>query len=668
MEAETKVIFTRNLEAFKINEVMFGLGNSTWVEIYNQGNTIQSTEGLVITNIDHSFVYNLPPITMHPFSYVVIHFEEGFNDVNTLDDAEAHIFTGDVGSVFDYEDAVGLYVEDINKSSNLIDFVAWGYSTPRGITFDHAVSANIWNPNDFVNLSQFFVEPGYSLARDPFSTDTDTSEDWFPNGIGSNVPTPGKVNDQLAERRTLVGFVLDEEGNAIDGVNVTIEELDKNGESRGERQFVITDENGSFSVSNLTPPFVRVSVYKEGYIPSWKIAQISNDFRTFVFIQLAKEDNGTTVTVGPDGGTINLNGIKIEIPQGALRENKTFTIKVKPLDITSLPVDLKDFKDHSFFQTGLTLSGFKISTDPKIEFLKKVKVTIPLNYVSNDSVIHLQTGRKLSYQEFDEKKLRWVEVAKAQIEPDGKNITVEIDHFSTQRAKWTSPAKISEKLRKEGWVFAVDKVYADKFGNLYGSEDRIIRKVPNERTYGLTEDKDGDGKIDAFDAIYCFGLECGSKLNLTLTEEDIQEVAKTLTKTIKEQIKSSFGAEWESLGANIEASLGVEISVESYEKLIRSQKWKIEKEYVAPKCHDIEICIFIQYNEYKVSKSIPAPHIPGKYDVYFFQVDERGMPKLGTIRAYKEIGEERLIVPKGIYPKMLKSKEVCNKCKHPKSK
>jgi hypothetical protein len=86
----------------------------------------------------------------------------------------------------------------IDQYGNIVDYVAWG--ADPGLNDDAAVSINQWTDGTSINTSN--LAENETLARDKYSTDTDTTTDWEnstttkadPYGINATASTPGEQN------------------------------------------------------------------------------------------------------------------------------------------------------------------------------------------------------------------------------------------------------------------------------------------------------------------------------------------------------------------------------------------------------------------------------------------------------------------------------------------
>jgi hypothetical protein len=198
-----------------INEVMFypdttdtaHLRNHEWVELFNYGNTA-NTGGWVISNRDATQDAVLPGWDFPESTYLVVHFTTGTND-NDFSDGEGDYYEGSADVFADSMDECALYAGS-PSASTIIDFMNWSesFTYSPGQAYDHALSANIWTPDDYftpVDTANIYAEidwvtSGESMGRDSSSTDTDNSVDWATfGGADAIYSTPGAVNYQLLE-------------------------------------------------------------------------------------------------------------------------------------------------------------------------------------------------------------------------------------------------------------------------------------------------------------------------------------------------------------------------------------------------------------------------------------------------------------------------------------
>ncbi|MFH1378510.1 MAG: pre-peptidase C-terminal domain-containing protein, partial [Planctomycetota bacterium] len=158
-----------------INEV--SPNTPDWVEFYNPGSSPINMTGYQFLYEGDSAVqtYTFPSGFILPAGgYVTVYEFSGTNTATML-------YTGN--NMYWSSSLVGS-VQLLDALGTGIDFVRWNNSTrtpPSGTTWS---GANIGTPND-----------SSTLARDRFSTDTNTSSDWdITSGADATTPTPGAVN------------------------------------------------------------------------------------------------------------------------------------------------------------------------------------------------------------------------------------------------------------------------------------------------------------------------------------------------------------------------------------------------------------------------------------------------------------------------------------------
>jgi hypothetical protein len=120
---------------------------------------------------------------------------DGDLDLVTADQSDGKVIWYENNFVaFEGVDQCALFEQPFPGQFDVVDFVAWG--GPAGIEDDIAVNVGIWPSNAFVPMSGQLINQ--SLARDRFSTDSNTPNDWDSQcGIHSNAPTPGTFNYPL---------------------------------------------------------------------------------------------------------------------------------------------------------------------------------------------------------------------------------------------------------------------------------------------------------------------------------------------------------------------------------------------------------------------------------------------------------------------------------------
>lgn len=185
-----------------ISEVMYDPfgpdAGHEWIELFNPGPGDEDLAGWKVSNRSGT-LYTLPRIVMPPISYLVIVLGLETED-SGLSDLMHVQYANLTNAVLSNEgDEVALSGGELNENT-IVDFVCWcsdGDFNP-GKAYDVAVAAHSWTAGDFFNggfPSGNSMVAGFSLARDRFQTETNTSQDWARNGgRDAYFATPGEAN------------------------------------------------------------------------------------------------------------------------------------------------------------------------------------------------------------------------------------------------------------------------------------------------------------------------------------------------------------------------------------------------------------------------------------------------------------------------------------------
>jgi len=182
-----------------INEVMVNPESGPeWIELYNSGTTAIMLTGKVISATGEvtdtlAFSYTIPKVNgtnlvLPTDGYVVIHLAEGT-------DTQSDLYAGkdSEGLLNDTEGRVFLFGSSEFDANTMIDFVQWDDDgTLSDATGDDlAAIAGQWSDGGYVESPQ----PGDTLGRDRYSSDTNDDLDWEnTGGIHSGAPTHNAVN------------------------------------------------------------------------------------------------------------------------------------------------------------------------------------------------------------------------------------------------------------------------------------------------------------------------------------------------------------------------------------------------------------------------------------------------------------------------------------------
>jgi len=200
-----------------INEILFDPSpsgppdrNHQWVELHNKGSEPVDLSGWKLSNRggpDVPSARSLPPLTIPPSGYLVLHFTAG-QDRTEFGPDGAHVYSPDASPLWNPDqDAAALY-----SPAGIADFLSWRrFSTPRqsGRADADAVAARIWNADtDLVRDFLWYsltdrvreIPRGVSAGRDQDSNDTNQPPDFESNGgRHSFFPTPGRRNLEAIE-------------------------------------------------------------------------------------------------------------------------------------------------------------------------------------------------------------------------------------------------------------------------------------------------------------------------------------------------------------------------------------------------------------------------------------------------------------------------------------
>ena len=163
-----------------------------WVELYN-GFLPQNVNGWTLTNEYGDSIAILPNWVIPSNSYMVIVFGEGADDMD-FSDGDGSYFIGGDGDIFgDTENECALFNSTPSEES-IIDFISWSSDETYvpGDSHDFAVTGNIWEPNDHINIQ---LHENESIGRDGESGDTNSPSDWWSHGgFHASHQTPGSRN------------------------------------------------------------------------------------------------------------------------------------------------------------------------------------------------------------------------------------------------------------------------------------------------------------------------------------------------------------------------------------------------------------------------------------------------------------------------------------------
>lgn len=354
-----------------INEILFDAeGNDTGqelIELYNPGHSAVNLNGWTILDSDGTIISTFPSIIFSADSYLIVYLKNGTNQLD-FSNGSGRYYTGTPIELLDnYKDAVALY-RGAPNAETIMDFVRWSKENDsEGDSYIDAVSAGIWMGDDYFDLTTNIVFEGESIGRDMFSTDTNSSADWFSDG-GANVigMTFGKDNSaNNIYDRTVSGILLDENENPLSGVKVDI----KNSSITST-----TDSNGVYYLLDVPAGKHILFFAKDNYVTSIRSIDVTNHKSASSSPVLIKT-NSDGVTIGPMGGTVKKSNVTIEIPAGALNNEVNITITRLPAGYV-LPEQLGNSE----------FIGSSFSIEPSgLTFNKPVKVTFPLSYFQDSS-------------------------------------------------------------------------------------------------------------------------------------------------------------------------------------------------------------------------------------------------------------------------------------------
>ncbi|HTA70927.1 MAG TPA: clostripain-related cysteine peptidase [Bryobacteraceae bacterium] len=199
----------------KINEVLFyndpnsqdAFRTNQWLELFNAGSNPVDLTGWSVTasdGVNGARARALPSVLLPAGAYLVVHFASGNNSLDFTSNSGDY-YTGDAAGTPYWSvdsDEAALY-----SPGTIVDFIDWARSSVTyapGQAHLDAVAAGIWTMgsvllHDNIGSDRLevrrFVDPGDSIGRDPFSSDSDTVGDFNPLGGPSSLgPTPGQQN------------------------------------------------------------------------------------------------------------------------------------------------------------------------------------------------------------------------------------------------------------------------------------------------------------------------------------------------------------------------------------------------------------------------------------------------------------------------------------------
>jgi len=200
----------------KINEILFYNDPSNpdpnvstqWLELANTGTAPVDLTGWSISasdGVNGGSARALPSVLLPPAAYLVVHFASGTNSLDFLNNSGDYYTSDDSANTPYWSMDAGEAA--LYSPSGIVDFINWARKSVTyqpGQAHNDAVAAGIWTSgsvlrHDAVGLNGNqmlrLVAPGDSIGRDPFSTDTDTIDDFAPlGGVSSLGPTPGAQN------------------------------------------------------------------------------------------------------------------------------------------------------------------------------------------------------------------------------------------------------------------------------------------------------------------------------------------------------------------------------------------------------------------------------------------------------------------------------------------
>ena len=204
------------------NEVMYNSSGYDWIEIYNPTDDAIDLDDYIIKIQDGTSTYTYTIDTTSTAidsipagEYLIIYFDDGGSGGSDDyswgdgDHGELHIDLIGSGTADDLSStaAMSLCYDDTSPqscdSTTILDFVAWGSdsSQPDNSWDADAVTAGIWDDNEFVNIGTSGTDPigtidtDESFGRDRNETDTNQPADWDDHGgQDANDITPGDKN------------------------------------------------------------------------------------------------------------------------------------------------------------------------------------------------------------------------------------------------------------------------------------------------------------------------------------------------------------------------------------------------------------------------------------------------------------------------------------------
>jgi len=208
--------------------------------------------------------------------------------------------------------------------------------------------------------------------------------------------------------RVISGTVRDTSNNPITGVRVGI---------HGSENAAFTDHAGEYCLIDAPVGDVRLAFSKPGYILASRITRVADDSRALEDAVLVQE--GKKFLVGPDGDTLSLAGIQLEIPPGALTEPTE-------ISITPLPPEAAPEKGDT---NNLLLNCVAFGPDG-LKFQKDVTVEIPLSYLGGES-LEDTSGATIALDYFNVDAMKWVVEGSGSLSEDKRSVRAAIRHFSS---------------------------------------------------------------------------------------------------------------------------------------------------------------------------------------------------------------------------------------------
>jgi hypothetical protein len=199
-----------NFTILGTEETINANANFEWVELYNKGSTDINLSGWSLIDNDGN-LFNLTGAgILQSKNYLVCYIgQEGMNSTNKV-----------YGPIINQSSSPLTMLENIddlallNKSNNIIDYLAWG-SSP-GSDDDDAVTEGHWTSNAYVETIP--LSENETLGRDKDSTDTNSTIDREnsttsiadPYGVDASEPTKGtrNIDIMIPEFKMLIDPIL----------------------------------------------------------------------------------------------------------------------------------------------------------------------------------------------------------------------------------------------------------------------------------------------------------------------------------------------------------------------------------------------------------------------------------------------------------------------------